>query len=78
MSGFRFQPLKDFKWFRTYNGKEKLIGHYVLGAMYNCTDEPRHDTLRAKCKEWYDEGKIKLYANQKFVTVEMNKDGNPA
>lgn len=78
---FKFLPLEEFEWWREYDdGTKDLIGLYVPGNSYNCTKQPRHDALRAKCVVWEQEGKIKVLPlfNEKFITIEVQKDGDPA
>lgn len=53
MKAFIFTPLAEFSWHR--EDTDKLVGVYYPGMDYNCTLEPRHDTLREKCKQWEQE-----------------------
>jgi hypothetical protein len=56
---FIFTPLVEFKW----EENDFLIGHYIPGptTTYNCSRQPIHDALRAKCVEWQAEGKIAIF-----------------
>ena len=68
---FRFFPIVDFEWFR--EDTQTFVGQYLIGASYNCTREPRHDTLRAMCAKWQEEGKIKIVplTNGAFKTLKV-------
>lgn len=72
MIEFKFYPLVEFTWHRA--DLNKTIGHYIPGNGYNCTKDPRHDTLRSMCKQWEDEGKIIVVPiTGEFKTVQVKK-----
>lgn len=67
---FIFSPLVEFEW--AEDGR--VIGLYVPGNTYNCSRQPVHDRLRAKCAEWQEEGKIEvapLIGGRQFVVTEF-------
>jgi hypothetical protein len=73
---FKFEPLEEFEWVREYeDGSHVLMGQYHPGMTYNCTKEPRHDALRAKCEEWFSLGMIKKtpLGNQRFITINFGE-----
>lgn len=75
---YKFFPVKQFEWWqetRDDSGNvihKSLIGQYIPGMSYNCTNRPVHDALHAKCQEWAKKGMIKialLGENQHFTIV---------
>lgn len=75
---FKFAPLTYFEWERTLDdGSKQFMGQYHPGMTYNCTKEARHDALRAKCREWESEGKIKvipLKTGQSLKTIVVEEE----
>ena len=67
---FKFTPKVEFEWVR--NGR--VIGHYIPGMSYNCTNQPRHDELRSQCEAWDGAGMITrhyLPDGERFVIKEV-------
>ena len=74
---FRWYPVEDFEWRETRpDGVEMVRGAYFTGMGYNCSLNPAHDALRAKCAEWAAAGKIniaQLPKGAKFTLTRIGK-----
>lgn len=69
MSLRTFEPLEIFEWRRD----DILMGMYIPGLWYNCSDDEVHAELSKMLDQWLSEGKVKLIDEDQAGTTSPAK-----